>query len=401
MKVPKVTGIFLVVLLSLTILNFLLMYYTYFVLVVSSVRKTADGIDAETQGNGKIPHPHELFVPLLTFIPTRSPVLTRPWVLLTCSFIEIDFISLSVSFLLLFYLGKYLENMWGSREFTKFVMINIIVPNLCIYFYYTLKSNLLGTDEYPPVVLSSMGVNMGFFMAIKQRISNHYFLFFKGNLRIKVTYVPFIALSFFFILSLISEECKITFLLGICGFFTSWVYLRLFKFGTNDRKSYLLPFSLHRKKSDNKFKVMPTGKRIERSQSTTLHIDNAPLKGDRSEQFSFYTLFPYPLSIIVKVMSNSIFLLLTRFKILNKEDFAEFDIDGEDPFAFEDMDNLQSNLFGLSSLRGAEGVSAIPSALPTLKRIWDWLTSREITAKTFNINTNMDKRRKLALKELE
>ncbi|KAF6069302.1 hypothetical protein FOB64_003308 [Candida albicans] len=54
------------------------------------------------QETGEIPHPHELFVPLLTFIPTKSPVLTRPWVLLTSGFIEENFIELFISFILIF-----------------------------------------------------------------------------------------------------------------------------------------------------------------------------------------------------------------------------------------------------------------------------------------------------------
>ena len=150
--------------------------------MVSSSKKLTSDANAIAQETGDVPHPHELFVPLLTFIPTKSPVITRPWVILTSSFIEENFIGLTMSFMLLFYLGKYLENMWGSREYSKFILINIVVTNISIYLYYTLNSIIFHFDTAPPVVISSMGINMGLFVAIKQRISNHYFLFFKGNL---------------------------------------------------------------------------------------------------------------------------------------------------------------------------------------------------------------------------
>lgn len=44
---------------------------------------------------------------------------------------------------------------------------------------------------------------------------------------------------------------------------------------------------------------------------------------------------------------------------------------------FEDIDNLQSNLFGLSSLKGAQDVSPIRNASSKLKTIWDWLVSNQ------------------------
>lgn len=216
MKVPKVTSILLVVLVSLTMLNFILKYYTYFVLIVLSSKHSASEVNSIAQETGEVPHPHELFVPLLTFIPSRSPVFLRPWVLITSSFIEENFVGLTMSFMLFFYLGKYLENMWGSKELTKFVFANVIVANVTLYFYYVLKSFVISeqTMEVPPVVISAMAVNMGLFVAIKQRISNHYFIFFKGNLRVKVTFLPFILLVLCFLLLLISEEFYISFLLS-------------------------------------------------------------------------------------------------------------------------------------------------------------------------------------------
>ncbi|RCK64141.1 Rhomboid-like protein 19 [Candida viswanathii] len=408
MKVPKVTSIILVILLSLTFLNFMLKYYTYFVLMVSSTKKQQELQDAQgqlspdtgsqlAQETGEIPHPHELFVPLLTFIPTKSPVLSRPWVLVTSSFIEENFFELFISLLLIFYLSRYLETIWGSKELSKFVIINVIVSNVTIYVYYNLKKLAFGeltNDNLPPVILSSMSINMGFIIAIKQRIANHYLIFFKGNLRIKVNYLPFLTIVFTWILSLLSEEFLVLYVMSIVGFIVSWTYLRFFKSGANERQSYLLPFALTHNKKKNRFRpIANIG-----SSSTDFPIENDSVRGDRSEQFALYTFFPYPVSLIVKFVSNRVFLFLVKHKFLNPHDFTLDEGSDEDndngQELFEDVDNLKNNLFGVSSLKGAGEVSTIP------KSIWDWLIPGK-DQRHNSIKTSMDKRRKLALKELE
>lgn len=405
MKVPKVTSIVLVILLSLSFLNFVLKYYTYFVLIVSSSKKLTSDTSTIVQETGDIPHPHELFVPLLTFIPTKSAVITRPWVILTSSFIEENFVGLTMSFMLLFYLGKYLENMWGSREYTKFIMINAVLTNATIYIYYTLSSMITHGNSVPPLVVTSMGLNMGLFVAIKQRISNHYVLFFKGNLRIRVSYFPFILLMTCFLLQLIIDDFKISFILSLVSFIISWTYLRFFKTGTNERQSYLLPFALNRKRpTRSKFKFTPVSNTNKVNSNvdnnTSLHIDSTPLGGDRSEQFSFYTFFPAPFSLLVKIPAAFIFNLLSHYDILNAKDFPDYDDDDDnDKLMFEDINNLQSNLFGLSSLKGAQDVSPIPHASSKLRTVWNWIISNQ--SNKVGIKSSMDKRRKLALKELE
>lgn len=421
MKLPRVTSILLVVLVSLTFLNFILKYYTYFVLIVSSSKSSIDEVNSIAQETGEVPHPHELYVPLLTFIPTKSPVLTRPWVLVTNSFIEETVAGLVINFMLFFYLGKYLENMWGSREYVNFIITIVLISNSTIYLYHTIRFLLFGeSSEVPPVVMSSMAINMGLFVAIKQRISNHYLLFFKGNLRIKIAYLPFILLVSLTFLSFLDEDFKISLQLSVLGFIISWVYLRFFKVGTNDRQSYLLPFALNRKRSNkNKFKVkLPPKSTLTTSSSSsnptpevvppkptpaTLQLDNSSLKGDRSEQFSLYTFFPYPLSILVKLAGEIVFNTLVRYELLNKKDFITFE-DEEDPYLFDDVDNLQSNLFGLSPLTGAQGdISAFPNATSKLKKVWNWISSNSLKASSngLGLKTSMDKRRKLALRELE
>lgn len=394
MKVPKVTSIVLIVLTSLSFLNFILKYYTYFVLIVSASKKvtTAEEVDPKSD----VPHPHELFVPILTFIATRSPVLYRPWVLVTSSLIEEDFVGFTFSFMLIFYLGKYLENVWGGREFAKFILINILLCNLIIYFYYTFKGFIFGSI-HPPVVISCMAINTALVVAVKQRIPNHYILIAKSYLRIKVTLIPFSMMALCLVLNFISHEFYISFLLSVLGFAVSWSYLRFHKNGSNERQLYMLPVALNKR-----------SKRIQtHSNDATLHIDNRHMHGDRSEQFSLYTFFPYPLSIFVRIVTQLIFNSLVQYKVFDKKDF----FDDDEP---EDVDDilqsmsaqlklrneehiLKSNLFGVSSLNGASGaVPAISHIKSTYKTVLNWMSTKK--DKT---SITMDKRRKLALKELE
>lgn len=409
MKVPKVTSILLVVLLSLTFLNFILKYYTYFVIIVTSA-KSSDESNSITEETGEIPHPHELYVPLLTFIPTKSPVLTRPWVIITSGFIEETAAGLVLNFILFFYLGKYLENMWGSKEFMKFIFTVSIGSNLLLYLYYNFKASIYSEHELsvPPVIISSMALNMGLFVAIKQRISNHYLLFFKDNVRVKITYLPFIVLVSLTVLKMIDQDYQISLSLSILGFIISWIYLRFFKLGTNDRQSYLLPFALNRKRSNkNRFKMKASTPPASNTNALSslitnslggsdLQLDTKPLRGDRLEQFSLYTFFPYPISVIIKIFGEIVFRKMVEYGVFDEKDFNQYE-EEEDA----DSANLLSTFFGLSQLKGAQGdILAIPGASSKLKLIWDWLSSKPST-KNVGIKTSMDKRRKLALKELE
>lgn len=372
--------------------------------MVSSSKKTAHEVNNIAEETGEVPHPHELYVPLLTFIPTRSAVITRPWVILTSSFIEENFIGLTMSFVTIFYLGKYLENMWGSKEFTKFVLCNIIMGNLMIYSYFNVYKFFWEIKEVPPVVVTPMAVIMGFFISIKQRILSHYFLFFKGNLRIKVKYLPFLLLLVTFILQLLSEEFRISFDLAVNGFIISWIYLRFFKEGTNERQSYLLPFSLTRKRSaKKKLKKSAEPSRDIASPNKSSHLEAIVIKGDRSEQFALHTFFPYPLSLVVKLLSTIVFNVLAKYGFIDPKDFLNDELDNEDEddqYMFEDVDNLQSNLFDLSSLKGAQEVSTIAHTNSRLMKFWNWIVGSKMAERT-GIKTSMDKRRKQALKELE
>lgn len=388
MNAPKVASIVLVAIISLTILNFLLKYYTYFVLVVAAHKSAGEDPTNVAGGDDSapVPHPHELFVPFLTFIPSVSPVLMRPWVLVTAGFVEDSFLLLGPTVLAVFYLGSYLEGKWGLQEFLRFFIVVLVGSNVTLYLFYSFKTAILGAGtSVPPVVISSMAIVMALLVAVKQRISGHYVIFLKGSLRIKVTYFPFILLVSVGVLFLISESYRVTWLLCVVGFIFSWIYLRYFKASSNERQSYLLPFTLRR----------PGVSPAPLATGPALSFDNNFSKGDRSDQFALATFFPGPVGSLVQVASNYVFRFMIKRQWVDPKDYTSFD---EDDNSREEVGSLQSKLFSLSTLKGAGEVSPIPNAGNTLKSILGWFTSDK---QNIDIKNSMDKRRKLAIRGLE
>lgn len=385
MTAGKVASILLVAIVSLTILNFLLKYYTYFVLVVAAHKSASQ--ESGQDDSGAVPHPHELFVPFLTFIPTVSPVIMRPWVIVTAGLIEDSLVLLGFTLMAVFNLGRFLEGMWGLKEFLRFVVVVLVLSNLAVYLYYWLKTAAFGAgNSVPPVVISGMAIVMALLVAVKQRISDHYVILFRGSLRIKVTYLPFILLVLVFFLYLVSENYRITLLLSVFGFVVSWVHLRYFKASSNERQSYLLPFTLRRASVAGVPPVPLT--------TPALTFDNNLSKGDRSDLFALATFFPGPISPLVLLVSNSVFRFMIKRQWVDPKDYTSYD-DGEN--SQDDLGSVQSKLFSLSALKGAEDVSPIPSAGNAFNKILAWFTTKE----SVDIKDSMDKRRKLAIRELD
>lgn len=383
MTAGKVASILLVAIVSLTILNSLLKYYTYFVLVVAAHKSASQ--DSDQEDSGAVPHPHELYVPFLTFIPTLSPLLVRPWVLVTAGLIEDSLVLLGFTLMAVFNLGRFLEGLWGLQEFLRFVMTVLVLSNLAIYLYYSFKTAIFGAGTaVPPVVISGVAVVMALLVAVKQRISDHYVILFRGSLRIKVTYLPFILLVALGFLYVVSDNYKITWLLALVGFATSWVYLRYFKSSSNERQSYLLPFTLRRANAG----VPPVP-----LAAPTLTFDNNLSRGDRSDLFALATFFPGPIASVVLLVSNGVFRFMIKRKWVDPKDYTSYDGDT----TLDDVGSVQSKLFSLSALKGAEDVSPIPNAGNAFNTILAWFTTKE----SVDIKDSMDKRRKLAIRELD
>jgi membrane associated rhomboid family serine protease len=73
-------------------------------------------------------------VPYLSIVPGTSIV--YPWVFLLATTVEQNVFGLIVTGLTVFYGGRYLERAWGSTEFTKFILVVAVIPNLLSFLLY-------------------------------------------------------------------------------------------------------------------------------------------------------------------------------------------------------------------------------------------------------------------------
>lgn len=61
--------------------------------------------------------------------------LIYPWTFITTTLVENNLFTLAISVATIFYGGRYLERAWTSRDFAKFLLVTILIPNvLCFGF---------------------------------------------------------------------------------------------------------------------------------------------------------------------------------------------------------------------------------------------------------------------------
>lgn len=344
--IPPVTKLFLGFLIMFSLVTFILRYSTYLHIVTSETHDQdhAHLINEDTdsrindEADNALPNPHELYVPLISLVPGETNLLKMPWVLFTTSFIEDGLISFSISFFLILYTGRYIEVLWGSREFFAYLASNILISNSIVYLLFTFK---ISVDESIPIspITGSSALLIALLVAIKQRIPNHYLLFLNGFIRLRVSLVPFFVLTTSLIFSFIMSNPyhQVVNQLAWLGFIISWVFLRFFKEGGSGRQLSLLP-------------ITESGNSL------------ALVRGDRTGQFALSTFFPRPLSFIIAFISDKIFQVFVTLKLLNKEDFVS--ITEEEPQDEVSNSNTQtdlisqmsqSRLFTSSSLAGVSG----------------------------------------------
>lgn len=298
----KATSILAVVLVSLTFLNFVLKSYTYFAHIIH-----AEGPDVAQQTD--VAHPQTLFVPLLTFIPGRSKVWARPWVLVTSGFVQESVAGFGAAAVLLVYLGQYIEGLWGLAPFVYYVLANVVAANAVVYACY------VGRAGSVPVVHGLMPIAMALLVAAKQRIGRHYLV---GGIR--VNHVPLVVVASAAATLRWSEDAAVTLALALAAFVSSWAYLRFAK-ADNDRHSYLLPFALQQRATRRSL-LSPKPPRPLLPRHT---------RGDRSAQFGLDTFFPYPLSAALRCLTGAVVSLLVTCGALDAGAFACADDDWADP----------------------------------------------------------------------
>lgn len=89
---------------------------------------------ARGRDNPHVVSPSDLIVPYMTIVP--SDFLYYPWTLLTATFVEQNIFTLALNSATLLYGGKYLERAWGSFEFSKFIVIAALIPNILSLLLY-------------------------------------------------------------------------------------------------------------------------------------------------------------------------------------------------------------------------------------------------------------------------
>jgi len=193
------------------------------------------------------------------------------WTLFTAGLFDNKIISGILNIVLLLLSGQYLEPIWGSQEFLKFIAVVNFFSGLFTFIFNLFGFILIGNENllYRTYVCGFSGVIIGFAVALKQLIPEQEFHFFFINLRIKYLASLMVVLNLVFTLLGIGSP---SFLFVLFGFLTSWVYLRFYQ-------------------------------------------KKGGVRGDLNESFSFATFFPEPIQQPIKVLSNIVYKILLKIKL--------------------------------------------------------------------------------------
>ena len=131
-NIPPLTRALLAAIISLSILNFIIVYVQY------GGSQTQIKLGRFTLGSGASRAAY------LTIVPGDSYI--YPWVLVISSLVAENLVTLSASLATIYYGGKYLERAWSSAELGKFLLVVTILPNLmtwvaCIVWYSLTSAN--------------------------------------------------------------------------------------------------------------------------------------------------------------------------------------------------------------------------------------------------------------------
>lgn len=135
--------------------------------------------------------PSSTYMDWLQLSPNLGTFITRPWTLLTYSFIHSGFFHLLWNMVLLFYAGRLLLNLFPDRIFINNYFLGVISGGLIFIGSYAMFPVFAGT--YPPMIGASAGV-MAVFIFICTYTPNQEIRFFFVNIKLK-----YLGLVFFFL----------------------------------------------------------------------------------------------------------------------------------------------------------------------------------------------------------
>lgn len=307
------------------------------------------------------------FLPLLTFIPGRTPVISYPWVLLTSSFIEREMFLLLLVPLITTLFGSYVQKIWGLPEYVRYLAITALMPNLVLYIWYALES--IVSTASPPLVFSGASMAMGIIVAASKLIPNHQIFLYRDQ-GFRVKRFPVIIMGFCVAAQVLSPSDihKVYLLKTWWGFLVSWAYLRFFQKTPSSAKTGLLPPFVPKR---NRNHVRP----LDFHNVSSFSMD---FNGDRSASFALSTFFPFPLSAIIGDIGNGFFSLLVRTKMVDRD---QFEIT-EEP--------------SLAATIGKVGVDSM-SIRRKAQQVWSWARRANHNHSSSSVSNG---KRNLALEEL-
>lgn len=135
-NLPPITRALFLIVLSLSALNVALRFRKW--------TASLDSRPSATDSTNYISTP-KLAVPYLVVVPTRS--IKFPWTFVTAALVENNFVALSISALVIWFGGRYLERAWGSTEFGKFLLFTAWIPNVFAFAVYALWHTITSTPE--------------------------------------------------------------------------------------------------------------------------------------------------------------------------------------------------------------------------------------------------------------
>ncbi|KAI9301537.1 eukaryotic integral membrane protein-domain-containing protein [Cunninghamella echinulata] len=263
-------------------------------------------------------------------------LISAPWTFITSIFYENTIFTFLFSFVVLLLCGKYLERIWGSRELLKFILITGIISNLITWFGLVLSFYLSGDDTYLyKVQINGLpGVFSAFLVAFKYLIPEHRLAILGGMVSIRVKNLIGVA-TFISIVCLIFFKAIVLYNLVNIGWVVGWVYIRFFRVQDG-------------------------------------------IQGDRSEAFALVTFFPEFLHPIIRFISNIVFNIFVKLRIIPSTNHRSntYDLEGQ----------LGRNNNSGSSLPGSARAEAERRRALALKAL-DMRLSKPSTIPSSSINT--------------
>jgi len=174
-----------------------------------------------------------IFVPLSEDFLALVPGYTIPphfyiWNVLTAGYFEISLFSTLLDSVAVLFIGKFLEPIWGSKEYLRFIVIVNVICGICTFLFMVLLYYIMADpDLWFESICGFSSVIAGFTVAAKQIIPEQEIRMFCA-ISVRAKYLSGILILInltFLLLGISSHSFSFTFF----GVIVSWTYLRFFQ----------------------------------------------------------------------------------------------------------------------------------------------------------------------------